>query len=90
VPEPDDTTSDSTPAEEQSATQRYLEYRERMLRYDREYLDRLKQHEAAPQPPPKTPDLPWGHPICDSCPSRVGCSLQHAMKRVDDIKSGGR
>ncbi len=92
MPEPDDTTSQPTPDAEKTATERYLEYREEQLRFDREYLERLKHHEseAEPTPPPKKPDLPWGHPVCDSCPDRLGCGLQQAMKKVDDIKAGGR
>jgi hypothetical protein len=90
VSEREDSTAQPPPDADQSATERYLEYRERMLRYDLEYLDRFKQSQPAPPPTPAKPDLPWGHPICDRCPRRIGCGLQQAMKKVDGFKAGGR
>ncbi len=84
IPEPDDSAKKPAPGDDPAARQRYLDYREEQLRYDREYLERLRQHQSAdaetPAPKPATPDAPWGHPICDECPSRSGCELQRAMK----------
>jgi hypothetical protein len=68
---------------EQTALERYLEHQERMLRYDREYLDRLKHVEPAPPAPVRRPDLPWGNPICDRCGRRAGCGLLQAMKDIE-------
>jgi hypothetical protein len=88
VPEPEDDTSQPPPDADQSAMDRYLEHRDRMLDYDREYLERLKHAEPAPPPARATPDLPWGHPICDSCPKRAGCGLRRVMRKVDGFKAG--
>lgn len=90
MPEPEADKRQSPSDADPSAMDRYLEHREQMLRYDQEYLERLKHAEPAPPPAPVEADPPWGHPICDRCRRRVGCGLQRAMRKVDGFTAGGR